>query len=1224
MKSLPQWGATVLLAAPFGAWGLGLGDIELQSALNQPFEAEIALTSATAEELEGLRASLASPETYERYGLDRPFELSSLQFRVTRNGAGRNVIRVTSPRPIVDPFLTMLVEVTWPRGRSLREYTVLLDPPLFTPEIGAEPPVRQAQTSSGQGAAAGGAIARAPQPAPSAGAGVQGSSPAPAAARAPASASPGGSYGPVRNAETLWSIATSLRPNDVTVNQMMLALYEANPTAFDGNMNLLRRGATLTVPERDRLLALTSAAATAEVRRQELSWQSSRGAPAAASVAAPAAASVAAPDSEQQAQARLRLVPAASAASEIGAGAGAGASTGASSGAAEEAFRAAAAATAEADRLRSEVDSLRGELEDSRRLLELRDEQLRDLQARLGSADAPSAEAATAASAADAAPAVTPGANLELEQLFADEEPEAGAQPAAATEGEAQAAAPAEVEPAPAVPAPAAAASSVPSVTTPAAAEPSLLSRIFDWISNPLLLISLGVGAVLLTAVWYLRHRRDDVDDVTGRWDALEADVDQEEAVREDTARLRRADFDDVVVDDERPSRTGVFDDTVTAAAGVGVAAAAADLDIDETLSSQTVINLDQADSLAEADFHMAYGLYDQAAELVVKALENEPARRDLKLKLLEVYFVWGNKDAFLDAAKDLHAEIGGQADRDWDKVLIMGKQICPDEALFDESAAGGAVDVDLQGDGSTELDFAFEDKEVEIGFDEQSGGTAELGSSTDTGLDFELAATGERIGSAADFGADDDDDLGAASHGGGAAQSSGSDFDDSLDIGERTAAGLEAALFSDDDDDEDDSAEALAAEQDPADDEPKDFAGDAFNDEDTGTATSPDFDLDGLAVTQESPTVERPRADDEDWSALSFDSPTVEEPIGHDAPTVETPIGYDTPTVETPTVETAGHEAPTVETPAPDALTMELTGPDAPTVETPGPEAPTVETPTIETPFGGTARLQMPSSDSPTSADADSGDGEHTEEIDLDDLGLNLDDLGTLADDFGAFSQADTGDSDTREQPALEIGDDVLSATGVTEVLSEDDELDHMNTEVLGEEDATMLAPGYGSADDDELAGTEILPERHATDGSGDTSLLRVLDGFGGDGSDTSSGNGLDLDLEDLAAALEGDTVEQPRSSLEADIFAGNGDTPVDIDVGLDFVGSDDPTGTEDVGALDPQTMTEIGTKLDLARAYIDMGDPEGAKSILEEVLDEGDSGQRREAQGLIDVLSA
>ena len=88
--------------------------------------------------------------------------------------------------------------------------------------------------------------------------------------------------------------------------------------------------------------------------------------------------------------------------------------------------------------------------------------------------------------------------------------------------------------------------------------------------------------------------------------------------------------------------------------------------------------------------------------------------------------------------------------------------------------------------------------------------------------------------------------------------------------------------------------------------------------------------------------------------------------------------------------------------------------------------------------------------------------------------------------------------------------------------------------------------------------------------------------------------------------------------------MFSGAGGTDLDLDVGQTVEDNDDPTSTEEVGALDPQTMTEVGTKLDLARAYIDMGDPEGARSILEEVLSEGDPGQRQEAQGLIDGLGA
>ena len=110
----------------------------------------------------------------------------------------------------------------------------------------------------------------------------------------------------------------------------------------------------------------------------------------------------------------------------------------------------------------------------------------------------------------------------------------------------------------------------------------------------------------------------------------------------------------------------------------------------------------------------------------------------------------------------------------------------------------------------------------------------------------------------------------------------------------------------------------------------------------------------------------------------------------------------------------------------------------------------------------------------------------------------------------------------------------------------------------------------------------------------------------------------GLDLDLDELSAALDGeDTVEQPSVGR----FGGNKD--IDLDVGFDIAGSDEPTAREPGAARDDaQTMTEVGTKLDLARAYIDMGDPEGARSILEEVLDEGDSGQQREARGLIDAL--
>jgi pilus assembly protein FimV len=143
-------------------------------------------------------------------------------------------------------------------------------------------------------------------------------------------------------------------------------------------------------------------------------------------------------------------------------------------------------------------------------------------------------------------------------------------------------------------------------------------------------------------------------------------------------------------------------------------ARAAPAVSTEDTFSGETGINLDQGDPLAEADFHMAYGLYDQAADLVRLAVAREPARRDLKLKLAEVYFVWGNKDEFLKTARELRDTRAEGAPGEWDKIVIMGKQIAPEDALFAGAAMRGGADrsVDLRLDeGSSSVDFdVFDD----------------------------------------------------------------------------------------------------------------------------------------------------------------------------------------------------------------------------------------------------------------------------------------------------------------------------------------------------------------------------------------------------------------------------------------------------------------------------------------------------------------------------------
>ena len=122
-------------------------------------------------------------------------------------------------------------------------------------------------------------------------------------------------------------------------------------------------------------------------------------------------------------------------------------------------------------------------------------------------------------------------------------------------------------------------------------------------------------------------------------------------------------------------------------------------------MSGDGPASMESGDPLAEADFHMAYGLYDQAADLVQLAMKREPQRRDLKLKLLEIYFVWGNKERFLDLARDLDTTRADAPAGEWDKVLIMGKQIAPGDALFassPSSAASDSLDMELHGSTGT------------------------------------------------------------------------------------------------------------------------------------------------------------------------------------------------------------------------------------------------------------------------------------------------------------------------------------------------------------------------------------------------------------------------------------------------------------------------------------------------------------------------------------------
>jgi pilus assembly protein FimV len=661
-----------LMALPSAAFALGLGDIRLLSPLNAPLDAEIELVDVTPEEMQTLKAQIASRETFTRYGLDWPVFLSSVQVKTTRGADGRQVIKLKSGDTITEPFITLLVEVNWARGRLVREYTMLLDPPVYTPGQSPASNAPVAAPSAGTGAREG-SIARgsdipasqdtssiSPNPP---GAGEPSGAPASSRGAGTSPSEAAGSSHVVKRGETLSAIAASASgsaANTPQTRSWMLAIYQANPPAFEKNMNLLRSGAVLRIPDTADVSAISPSEANGEIRRQYAAWRSSTpdaGSPAAAEPG------------------HLRLVTPESGSAGTG------------------------GPTAETKALQGRVKELEGQLSDSKRLLEMRNAELAQLQARLeGATKAPPAAApppAPTPPAAATAPTPAP----------AEQQP-----PAAQAEAPAAAPPPAE-EPAPSAeptPAPADTTRAHRPQPTPVQAEGG---GIFDtlkdfWWAIALLVVAL-VGFLGLRA-WRSR-RQSEFDDSLGRLAVAGANSMDRGFAAGDTSPVRpltAATDDGAFLVEE----SGTHERPRFGGGGAPAGASARHVSTDDTVSSDTAINLDQGDPLAEADFHMAYGLYDQAADLIRIAISREPNRRDLKLKLLEVFFVWGNKEQFLHSARELADTRAQAAPGEWEKIVIMGKQLAPEDLLFSgggavSGATAGGVDLDLEG-GESRVDF--------------------------------------------------------------------------------------------------------------------------------------------------------------------------------------------------------------------------------------------------------------------------------------------------------------------------------------------------------------------------------------------------------------------------------------------------------------------------------------------------------------------------------------
>ena len=599
------------LMATQHAMALGLGAAEVKSALNQPLQADIRLTSVEDMTGDDLIVRLASVSAFENAGITRLEFYNKLNFELMLNHESGPLVRVTTREPVREPYLNFLVEARWASGRLMREYTLLLDLPIFE-EDRVQTPVQTAPSE--RAATRPSTRAQERQQAP----------PAPRAETPSATtgttrgtaSSAGGEYGPVGANETLWEIALQVRPSrDLSVQQTMLAIQRANPDAFiNGNINLLRRGQVLRIPSRGDIQSLGQAQAVRQVAQQNQDWNEARG------VQLDAGRRVA-----TQPREATEVTGQVSLASATGtADGGAGQSGGASDARGNELQGQLDTTLEELDKTRSEnrelsarVRDLEAQIDTMESLVQASSEQLRAMQL--------AAEQTRQQSTADAEqpardfmPDLLEGGESTTELTQEDQpqaEQEQGTQTAESTESTESTDAVVEEEPEVA--------------TAPVARDPSRVVRsappppsFMDRVMENLLAIIGGLLVVILGAVFFIRRRKqaaaesdDEFDEDFDEDDFLGSETDQAEFPEEDD------EFDSV-------SDADHFADDVTP---------------EDSGSAEA----ETGDVVSEAEIYIAYGKPEQAEEMLLKGLANEPGSAPILGKLLEVYAETQNIGAF-------------------------------------------------------------------------------------------------------------------------------------------------------------------------------------------------------------------------------------------------------------------------------------------------------------------------------------------------------------------------------------------------------------------------------------------------------------------------------------------------------------------------------------------------------------------------------------------------
>ncbi|MGE0099822.1 MAG: FimV/HubP family polar landmark protein [Hydrogenophaga sp.] len=634
------------LLHPSDAQALALGRVVVQSALGEPLRAEIEVPDINSEEASSLRVGLASSDAFRAAGVDYGAALASVQISLQRRADGRAYLRLTSSRPITEPFVDLIVEANWSSGRIVRDYTLLFDPPNLRPAPQpvplapgvAAPPPSTAQAPRPIPPIAPAPAVRPPQPAsPAASAPAPApapiANPAPAPAPAPVAASSGGGQVRVQAGDTAGRIAAANRPANVSLDQMLVAMLRANPNAFiGGNVNRVKAGAVLDLPAQQEAAAINPGEARQTIAAQSRDFNEFRRRLAGS---APDAG-VAAADRQAAGQIQTEVKdakPAAPSADKL------------------TLSKEAAAAAGQASR-EDQIAKERQAKDASNRVAEL-SRNIEELS-KLGAGTAPGSSAATpTAPAAPAAPAAAapptppaaepPTSAAPAVTLPTTPPPMAAASEPAAAQPVAAPAEPAASAPS-TTPAPVAAPRPVP---VPLPDEPSFMDQLRD---NPLVLPLAGGLLALLAAFGFYRLRQ------------------RKHGSSVDSSFLESRLQPDSFFGSSGGQR---IDTAESVASGSSMVYSPSQLDA-----------AGDVDPVAEADVYLAYGRDLQAEEILKEAMRSTPTRVAIHNKLLEIYAKRRDARAFEVVATEAYGLTQGQGP-EWEHACEIGRELDPSNPLY-------------------------------------------------------------------------------------------------------------------------------------------------------------------------------------------------------------------------------------------------------------------------------------------------------------------------------------------------------------------------------------------------------------------------------------------------------------------------------------------------------------------------------------------------------------